>query len=136
MGSPRARPRAVTGLTLDTGALIAIEAGSRRMALLIDRAVAAEAELAIPAGVIAQAWRGDARQARIAKLLQLQVTSIVALDAKLALRVGARCAATRTADIVDVSVAICASDRGHPVITSDPDDIAVIDPALVLVRPT
>jgi len=27
----------VTGLTLDTGALIAIEAGSRRMALLVSR---------------------------------------------------------------------------------------------------
>jgi hypothetical protein len=53
----------------------------------------------------------------------------------MALRVGSRCAATRTADIVDVSVAICASDRGHPVITSDPDDIAAIDPALILVRP-
>jgi hypothetical protein len=49
--------------------------------------------------------------------------------------VGVRCATTRTADIVDVSVAICASDRGHPVVTSDPDDIAAIDPALKLVRP-
>jgi len=124
----------VTGLTLDTGALIAIEAGSRRMALLVERAIVTGAELAIPAGVIAQAWRGGARQVRIAKLLQLRVTSIVALDAKMAFRVGARCAATRTADIVDVSVAICASDRGHPVITSDPNDIAVIDPALILIR--
>jgi hypothetical protein len=43
---------------------------------------------------------------------------------------------TRMADIVDVSVAICASERGHPVITSDPNDIAAIDPTLMLVRPT
>jgi predicted nucleic acid-binding protein len=126
----------VTGLTLDTGALIAMEAGSPRMALLVEQAIAAGAELAIPAGVVAQAWRGGARQVRIAKLLQLQVTSIVALDAKLALRVGARCASTRATDVVDVSVAICARDRGHPVITSDPGDIAAIDPALKLVRPT
>jgi hypothetical protein len=42
----------------------------------------------------------------------------------------------RTADIVDVSVAICTSDRGHPVITSDPDDIAAIDPSLILIRPS
>jgi hypothetical protein len=47
-----------------------------------------------------------------------------------------RDASTGSTDIVDVSVAICASDRGHPVITSDPDDIAAIDPALMLVRPT
>jgi hypothetical protein len=37
---------------------------------------------------------------------------------------------------VDVSVAICASDLRHSVITSDPGDIAAIDPALMLVRPT
>ncbi|MGA9832628.1 MAG: PIN domain-containing protein [Trebonia sp.] len=126
----------MTGLTLDTGALIAIEAGSPRMAVLIEQAMAARAELAVPAGVVAQAWRGGARQVRIAKLLQLQVTSIVALDAKLALRVGARCASTGSTDVVDVSVALCASDRGHPVVTSDPGDIAAIDPALMLVRPT
>lgn len=78
----------LTGLTFDTGALIAIEAGSPRMALLVEQAIAAGAELAIPAGVVAQAWRGGARQVRIAKSLQLQVTSIVVLDAKLALRVG------------------------------------------------
>ena len=126
----------MTGLTLDTGALIAIESGSPRMAVLIEQAIAARAELAVPAGIVAQAWRGGARQVRIAKLLQLQVTSIVALDAKLALRVGARCASTGSTDVVDVSVALCASDRGHPVVTSDPGDIAAIDPALVLVRPT
>ena len=53
------------------------------MALLFERADGRRAELAIPAGVVAQAWRGGARQARIAKLLQLQVTSVVALDTKL-----------------------------------------------------
>jgi hypothetical protein len=106
------------------------------MAVLVEQAIATGAELAIPAGVVAQAWRGGARQARIAKLLQLEVTSIVALDTKLALRVGARCASTGSRDVVDVSVAICASDRRHPVVTSDPDDIAAIDPALKLVRPT
>jgi hypothetical protein len=125
----------VTGLTLDTGALIAIEAGSQRMALLVEQAIATGAELAIPAGVVAQAWRGGARQVRVAKLLQLKVTSVVALDTKFALRIGARCASTGSADVVDVSVALCASDRKHPVVTSDPGDIAAIDPALTLVRP-
>jgi len=125
----------VTGLTLDTGALIALEAGSRRMALRVKQAVAAGAELAIPAGVVAQAWRGGARQARIAKLLQLKVTSVVPLDAKLALRVGATCASTGSTDVVDVSVALCARDRGHWVVTTDPADIAKIDPALTLIRP-
>lgn len=124
------------GATLDTGALIALESGSMRMAVLVEEALAGRAELAVPAGVLAQAWRGGARQARIARLLRASNTSVVPLDTKLAIRVGARCAITRTADIVDVSVALCASDRRHPVITSDPDDIAAIDPALKLVRPT
>jgi len=136
MGSPGAWPRAVTGATLDTGALIALESGSTRMAALVEEALVGRAELAIPAGVLAQAWRGGRRQARIARLLGASSTSIISLDAKLAMRVGARCAVTRTADVVDVSVAICAKDRGHPVVTSDPDDIAAIDPALKLVRPT
>jgi hypothetical protein len=126
----------VTGATLDTGALIALEGGSTRMAVLAQEALAGRAELAVPAGVLAQAWRGGARQARIARLLRASVTSVVPLDTRMALRVGARCAATRTADIVDVSVAICASDRGQPVITSAPDDIAAIDPSLTLIRPS
>jgi hypothetical protein len=136
VGSSRARARAVTGATLDTGALIALEGGSTRMAVLAQEALAGRAELAVPAGVLAQAWRGGARQARIARLLRASVTSVVPLDTRMALRVGARCAATRTADIVDVSVAICASDRGQPVITSAPDDIAAIDPSLTLIRPS
>jgi predicted nucleic acid-binding protein len=126
----------MTGATLDTGALIALESGSTRMAALVEEALAGRAKLAVPAGVVAQAWRGGGRQARIARLLRASSTSIVPLDAKMALRVGGRCAATRTADIVDVSVAICAGDRGHPVITSDPEDIAAIDPTLKLMRPT
>jgi hypothetical protein len=123
------------GATLDTGALIALESGSTRMAVLVEEALAGRAELAVPAGVLAQAWRGGARQARIVRLLRASSTSVVPLDTKMAVRVGARCAITRTADIVDVSVALCASDRRHPVVTGDPDDIAAIDPALKLVRP-
>ena len=126
----------MTGATLDTGALIALEAGSRRMAVLVDEALASHAELAIPAGVVAQAWRGGAGQARIARLLRASVTSVVPLDQRLALRVGARCAATGISDVVDVSVALCARDRGHPVITSDPEDIRAAEPSLKVLAPS
>jgi predicted nucleic acid-binding protein len=125
----------MTGATLDTGALIALESGSRRMAVLVEEALADGAELAIPAGVLAQAWRGGAGQARIARLLRASITSIVALDRRLALRVGARCAATGITDVIDVSVALCARDRGHPVITSDPGDIRAAEPSLTLLSP-
>ena len=81
----------MTGATLDTGALVALESGSRRMAVIVEEATANRVELAIPAGVIAQAWRGGSRQVRIARLLRASVTSIVPLDRRLALRIGARC---------------------------------------------
>jgi hypothetical protein len=125
----------MTGTTLDTGALIALESGSRRMAVLVEEALASGAEVAIPAGVVAQAWRGGASQARIARLLRASVTSIVALDQRQALRIGARCAATGVTDVIDVSVTLCARDRGHAVITSDPGDIRAADPSLTVLAP-
>jgi predicted nucleic acid-binding protein len=126
----------MTGATLDTGALIALEAGSRRMAVLVEEALASHAALAIPAGVVAQAWRGGAGQARIARLLRASVTAVVPLDQRLALRVGARCAASGISDVVDVSVALCALDRGHPVISSDPEDIRAAEPSLKVLAPS
>ena len=125
----------MTGTTLDTGALIALESGSRRMAVLVEEALASRVEMAIPAGVVAQAWRGGAGQARVARLLRASVTSIVALDQRQALRIGARCAATGVTDVIDVSVAICARDRGHAVVTSDPGDIRTADPSLTVLTP-
>ena len=57
----------MTGATLDTGALIALERGSTRMAVLAEEALAGRAELAVPAAVLAQAWRGGGGQARIGR---------------------------------------------------------------------
>jgi len=125
----------VTGTTLDTGALIALEAGQRRMAVLVEEAVTSRAPLAIPAGVLAQAWRGGSRQARLARLLRSSVCTVVPLDQRSALRIGALCAATGTSDVVDVSVALCARDRGHAVVTTDAADLRAIDPSLPLITP-
>ncbi len=105
------------------------------MAVLVEEALANGAELAIPAGVVAQAWRGGAGQARIARLVRASVTSVVALDRRQALRVGARCAATGVTDVIDMSVALCARDRGHAVVTSDPGDIRAAEPSLTLLTP-
>jgi predicted nucleic acid-binding protein len=124
-----------TGVTLDTGALIALESGSRRMAVLVEEALASGSEVVIPAGVVAQAWRGGAAQARIARLLRASVTLTVALDQRQALRIGARCAATGVTDVIDISVALCARDRDHAVVTSDPGDIRAADPSLTVLSP-
>ena len=120
---------------MDTGALIALESGSPRMRALVRTALEAGMPLAVPAGVLAQAWRASARQARLAQLLRASVTEVVVLDRRTALSVGKLCAATGASDVIDVSVVVCARERGHPVVTSDPGDLAAIDPELTLLPP-
>jgi predicted nucleic acid-binding protein len=123
----------VAGATLDTGALIAIERGDRRLQALLDEAAAAGAELAVPAGVVAQAWRGSNRQARLARFLALAAVTVVPLDDLHARAAGVLCGRAGTADVIDASVVICARARDHAVLTGDPDDLAALDPTLRIV---
>ena len=121
------------GVTLDAGALIALERGSRQMALLLGVAADADARLAVPAGVLAQVWRDGRRQARIARFLGSRYCEVVPLDAPGARMAGHLCALTSTSDIVDASVVVVARQRGRRVITSDPDDLRRLDPTLELI---
>lgn len=123
------------GATLDAGALIALERGSGFMRSLALNAIEEGVALAIPAGALAQAWRGSGRQARIARLLRASVTQVVALDHRAALAIGSVCGRTGVADVVDVSVVLCARERDHRIVTSDPDDLHAIDPTLMLQPP-
>lgn len=119
-------------ITFDTGALIAIERRSRRMQALLDEIDRREWQVAVPAGVVAQAWRGGPRQARIAALLRDERTEVLALDDPVARAVGLLCGRSGHADVVDVSVAICALQRNRHVVTSDPGDLLAVDDALIL----
>ncbi|MCK9251075.1 MAG: PIN domain-containing protein [Solirubrobacteraceae bacterium] len=121
------------GITLDAGALIAAERGDPRIAALIAEANAAGLDIAIPAGVIGQVWRGAPRQTRVARILRLQIVDEVPLDGVIARAAGVLCGRVGTSDVIDASVALCARDRGHAVVTSDPDDLARLDPGLRLV---
>jgi hypothetical protein len=125
----------VNGATLDSGALIAFERGSPRMLALVERAASRGLALAVPAGVVAQTWRDGVRQARLSRLLRAPLTEIVALDEPTARTVGVVCGRASVTDVVDVSVVICARERGHHVVTGDPDDLHAIDPSLTVVRP-
>jgi hypothetical protein len=91
-------------------------------------------QVAIPAGVVAQAWGGP-RQARIAALLSDERTEVVLLDDPTARAIGLLCGKSGHADVVDVSVAICARQRNLHVITSDPEDLRAVDSSLVLHAP-
>jgi predicted nucleic acid-binding protein len=120
------------GATLDTGALIAIERGDRRMQALLDEAHLAAANLTVPAGVLAQAWRGTPRQARLARLLSLPNVTVAPLDEPTAKAAGILCGRSGTADVVDASVVLAARLNHQTAITSDPNNLRRIDPHIRL----
>jgi predicted nucleic acid-binding protein len=123
----------VADVTLDTGALIAIERGDPRMQALLDEAAAVGADLAVPPGVLAQAWRGSPRRARLARFLALGVVEVVALEEPEARAAGTLCGRAGTEDVIDASLVVCARMGGHSVITGDPDDVAALDLSLRIV---
>lgn len=120
------------GVTLDTGALIAIERADRRMQALLDEAASAGLSIAVPAGVLAQAWRDGSRQTRLARLLALPFVDVDVLDEPTARAAGVLCGRAGTRDVVDASVVLCARRRGDRVITGDAADLARLDPDLAI----
>ncbi len=121
------------GLTLDTGALIALERGDERARALLQWAIAEpDATLNIPAGVLAQALRDHRRQTRLARLLKHDRTNVVPLDAPTARVVGLLLGVRRCRDVIDASVVVCARRYRQGVVTSDPDDLHKLDPRLRL----
>ncbi|MDE0289639.1 MAG: twitching motility protein PilT [bacterium] len=104
------------GLTYDTGALIAAERNDRRTWRLHDGAISQGLKPTVPAGVLAQAWRGGP-QPRLSQFLR--GCHIEALDEQLARLVGAKSQAHASPDIVDVSVVVSARPRGDTVVTGD-----------------
>ena len=121
------------GVTLDTGALFAIERANRRMQALLDEAHAAGLSIDIPAGALAQAWWAGPRQARLARTLHLPNVSVPALDEPNAKAAGILCGQRGTNDPIDASVVLNARQRHHTVITSDAADLRQLDPQLPIV---
>ena len=120
------------GITLDTGALIAYERRDREVQLLIRRATAANAPVTVPAGVLAQAMRNPARQARTSKLIRQPGTRVSPLDTSAAVQVGRLLAASGTSDVIDAHVVLCAREGEDAIVTSDPKDLARLDPGAKL----
>lgn len=121
-------------VTYDAGALIAAERNERRIWARHRALLEAGAAITTPAGVVAKAWRGGARQALLARLLSGCVTE--SLDGVQAKRIGVLAERTGVTDIVDLSVAEGALRRGDVVVTSDPGDlIAAGVPAARVARP-
>ena len=122
------------GVTLDTGALIAIERADRKMQALLDEAHAAGLPIDIPAGPLAQAWRSGPRQARLARTLHLANVTIPALDEPNAKAAGILCVQRGTRDPIDASVVLNARRRNQAVVTSDPADLRHLDPHVRIIE--
>jgi hypothetical protein len=107
------------GITLDTGALIALERRKLRISRVYTTAVSDGVMVTVPAAVIVEWWRArsDARE------MILRGLRVEPLDAQLAKVAGVALAATRGATAVDTLVMASAARRGDVVYTSDFEDL-------------
>jgi predicted nucleic acid-binding protein len=123
------------GFALDTGALIAMEhpAKQRRLASLFE-ALGEDGRIIISAGCIAQAWRGSPRQAPLAMLLRRRNTNVEEITTAVAKAIGVFLGRHPDSDdVIDAHVAMLAAHHGVVVITSNPGDLASIDPKLHII---
>ena len=117
----------MSGLTYDTGALLAAEANRRELWALHARALQLGRRPIVPAGVLAQAWRGGP-QAGLSRLLRgCQIEVLTNARARSA---GVACGRSRTSDVVDASVVVGALARNDLVVSSDPVDLEGIAESL------
>jgi hypothetical protein len=108
------------GLTYDTGALVAAESDDRIMWSLHWAALRRGLPPTVPAGVLAEGWRGGP-QANLTRLLKgCDVEDLTTVQAR---AVGALAARANHDDIVDVSVVEGAVRRNNAVVTSNRDHI-------------
>lgn len=123
----------MNGITFDAGGLIALERNDRRVFSILAAALEQGDRIIVPATALAQVIRNPARQARLWRMIQHDTTEVIPLDGSHAQAVGVLLAQTRTSDISNAHVVICARRAGHAVITSDPLDLRRLDPNLRLV---
>ena len=111
----------MAGLTLDAGALIAYERGEERIREILAVAYARGLVPTIPAIALAEVWRGDAKDARVAHLLKACAIEVV--DEGLARAAGRLRRATAGASTVDACIAVGVARRGDAIATSDSNDM-------------
>lgn len=114
----------MAGLTLDAGALIAYERGQERIRKILTVGYERGFVPTIPAIALAEVWRDDAKDARIARLLK--ACSIEVVDERLARAAGGLRRATPGANAVDACIAVGVRRRGDAIATSDPDDMRAL----------
>jgi hypothetical protein len=104
----------------DAGALVAAERNVRSLWALHDAALRRDLSPVVPAGVLAQVWRGGP-QANLSRLLR--GCTVAPLDETLARTVGTLCGRAGPSDVVDASVVVLAHVMAAPVVTGDAADL-------------
>ena len=127
VAKPADHAASTAGIVLDAGALLALE--KRHLKLLTDLELAFELGLPIriPAGALAQVWRGGPRSAPLARVLK-QPCTVVGVDERSAKEIGEFLAIVdlpkrEKPDIVDAHVALVTRATRSLVWTSDPADM-------------
>jgi hypothetical protein len=117
----------VSGVTYDTGALIAAERGSEVVWTMHRELLVRKVRPTLPTVVLGQAWRGGP-QAGLSRLVRgCRIEPLTEQQARAA---GAALAASGGNDLVDAAVVVIALAREDLVVTSDPGDLRRIAAAI------
>jgi len=111
----------VAGLTLDAGALIAYERADPDILQILRLAFRRGMSPTVPAVVLAEVWRGDRKDARVAWLLK--ACTVEPLDEQRARSAGKLRRTVAGAGAVDACVAVGVRERGDALATSDPENM-------------
>lgn len=109
----------MSALTFDTGALIALSRGDKRMRSVLMAAQERRAVITVPAVVVAEWWRAQSRRSG----LILARISVEPVSERLAMIAGEALAAVPGATAIDAIVMASAAQRGDAVFTSDIEDL-------------
>lgn len=109
-------------LTLDTGALIALERGDKRMRTIARTARISGVVLIVPAPVVIEWWRGTRRHRHLQTSI-LEAVHVEPTTAELAKLAGEAIGATAGSTPIDALVMASAAQRGDVVYTSDLEDL-------------
>lgn len=123
----------MSGVTLDAGALIALDRQDRKVLRLLQDATERAVALTIPGTVLAQAIRNPSRQSQLMRLVRQPNVAVAPLDRVDATAVGRLLAVSGTSDIADAHVVVCARRSRGAVLSSDAGDLRQLDSSLEII---